>query len=102
MIPPVLIVIGAVVSWLSAIGLVYAASIASPKVGALTERAILGLIISAFLTVYAFVAYNTESGFEFFPFESTVALLRIAVLGLSMVAPVWLLLWWTGRLGDGG
>lgn len=101
MIPPVFIAIGAIVSWLSAIGLCWAAYLAKPRVGALTERAVLALGISAFLTVYALVAANTTSGYLWFPFEDGVTLLRVAALGLSLVAPIWLVLWWTDNLGDG-
>lgn len=99
---PGVIALGALVSWLSAIGLSVAAYTATPRVGALTERAVIAVLISAFLTLYALVAANTEGGFVLFPFEESVRFLRVGVLLLAGIGPVWLVLWATGNLGDGG
>lgn len=98
---PGVIALGALVSWCSAFGLLYAADHAKPPVGALTERAVIAVVISLFLTMYALVAGNTDAGFAWFPFEQGVAILRVGALALSLVGPTWLVLWWTGRLGDG-
>jgi hypothetical protein len=99
---PGVIALGALVSWFSAISLVWAARHAKPRIGALTERAIIAVLISTFLTVYAFVAWNTNAGYPLFDFEAGLRLLRGLVLLLSLVSPLWLGLWLTGRLGDGG
>lgn len=99
LISPTVIAAGAILSWLSAIGLLVAAHTAVPRVNALTERAIVAVIISAFLTLYALVAANTAAGFTWLGPEDALRLLRIGVVGLSFVGPAWLLLWLTGRLG---
>lgn len=99
---PEVIALGAVISWVSAVSLVWAARHAKPRVGALTERAIIAVLISTFLTMYAFVAWNTNAGYPLFDFDAGLRLLRGLVLLLSLVSPLWLVLWLTGRLGDGG
>jgi hypothetical protein len=100
LVPPWLIAAGALISWLSAIGLVIAARSAQPRVTALTERAVVAVVISVFLTMYAFFAYNTQLGFALLPAGDALWLLRVGVLGLSFIGPAWLLLWATGRLVD--
>ncbi|HEY6568594.1 MAG TPA: hypothetical protein VI341_13845 [Actinomycetota bacterium] len=99
LISPAVIALGAIVSWLSALGLIAAARSANPRVNALTERAVIAVVISIFLTIYVFIAANTEAEFAMLPPEATIRLLRIAVLGLSFIGPAWLVLWATGRLG---
>lgn len=101
LVAPSLIALGALVSWLSAIGLVWAAWTARPRVIALVERAVIAVLLSLFLTVYVVIAYNADNGNVLFTVEASRRVVRLTVLGLSLIAPVWLGLWLSGRLGDG-
>jgi len=98
---PQVIALGAAVSWVSALILVYFARRSRPPVLVLTERAVVAVIISGFLTVYAVVATNTNLDYAIFHFEVGRDLLRLGALTLSAIAPVWVVLWYTGHLNDG-
>jgi hypothetical protein len=98
---PTVIALGAAVSWVSAAILVYFAFRSRPRVLVLTERAVVAVILSGFLTVYTVVALNTNLDYAFFPFEVARDLLRLGVLLMSAIAPVWVVLWFTGHLSDG-
>lgn len=85
-------------AWVSTAVLVYAAR-QRPRIGALTERSVIALIIAAFLTSIALIVLNTESGYVILSAELARSVFRVTVLLLGTVPFAWCLLWLTGRLG---
>ena len=70
-----------------------------PRIPPLTERAIAGIVISSFVTVYGLVASNTDAGFLTFDAEAAKTLVRFLVLVVGLLPIVWGVLYVTGRLG---
>lgn len=85
-------------AWVSTSVLVYAAR-QRPRIGALTERSVIALIIAAFLTSIALIVLNTQSGYAFLSPDLARSVFRVTVLLLGAVPFVWVVLWLTGRLG---
>lgn len=85
----------------SAIILVVAAS-RKPRIGALIERAALGVLIAFFALVYGVVAWDTDLGRVLFSSEGARFLVRYAGVLLFTVPTAWTFLYLTGRLGDDG
>ena len=72
-----------------------------PRIGALTERTVIGVIIAVFLTSIAAVIANTEAEQAFIPVEIARNVFRASVVGLGFVPLAWLILFLAGRLdGD--
>ena len=92
----------ALIAWVSAFILLRAAFRADPPVGALTERAVIALVIAVFLTLYAIVASNTNFGLGVFTPDGARRIIRAAVIVLGLVPVAWVVLWLTGHLGEGG
>lgn len=87
-------------AWLSTAVLIYAAH-RPPRIGALTERAVIAIVIAMFLTAVAVIVYNTESDRALLAAEVARVAFRICVLMLGLVPVSWCVLWFLGRLGDG-
>lgn len=87
----------ALASWLSTILLVRAALV-KPRIGALTDRAIIATIISAFGTVSMLLVVNTETGAGFLALDVARATFRLSLLALLLVPVVWLVLFLTDKL----
>jgi hypothetical protein len=98
---PVVVGLAALGAWISAAILVHAARNATPRSGALTERAILAVVIAVFLTTYLLIAYNTDNGRILFDQDAARRLLRTIVLMVGVIPIIWTVLWLTGRLGEG-
>ena len=88
-------------AWMSTIVLVWAAR-KRPRIGALTERAIIAVVIAVFLTAISIIVYNTESDQALFAVEVARIFFRVSVLMLGLIPVYWFLLWLTGRLGESG
>jgi hypothetical protein len=88
-------------AWLSTFVLVWAAR-TPPRIGALTERAIIAVVIAVFLTAIAVIVLNTETDEAYFPAEVARVAFRVCVLGLGFVPIAWCALWLSGRLGESG
>lgn len=101
MIPGPLLAVLGVISWVSAFVLVRAA-LPRPRIGALTERAIIAVVIALFVTVYALAALNTDAHFPFFDTDTVRFIVRIFVVILGLLPAWWTFLWLTGRLGESG
>jgi hypothetical protein len=97
---PGVIAIAAVVSWVSALTLLWASGRADPRVNALNERAWIAVLLSLFLTVYAIVSLNSEIDFALILRDDARRIVRLGVIVLGVIGPTWLFMWWTGRLGD--
>jgi hypothetical protein len=87
------------IAWLSAVILLALAR--RSHVGALTERALIAVAIALFGTVYSIVIYDS-SVTDILPFEAARVLLRAVVVLLLLLPVYWTVLYFTGRLGDGG
>lgn len=87
-------------SWASTFLLARAAWI-KPRIGALTERALIGVMLSTTGTVGLVLRFNAEAGFPLFPLEVGRVIFVLSLLWLLVVPVSWLGLYITGRLGDG-
>lgn len=90
----------AIASWCSTALLVRAA-IQSPRIGALTERAAIAVILSVFGSVCVILVLNTDSGQALFPLEVARIVFRVCLLALLFIPVYWLGLYLTNRLGGG-
>jgi hypothetical protein len=88
------------VSWVSFAVLGRAAWV-KPRIGALTERAFIAVIIAMLGTVSCLIVWNTDHGYLLFPREIASLLFRLSVLAVLTVPAIWLALWLAGRLGQG-
>lgn len=77
------------------------AALVPPRIGALTERAFIALIIAALGSVSLVIAANTDGGRPWFDAATASLLFRLSILGVLAVPAAWLALWLTGRLGQG-
>lgn len=94
---PSLIVVLTVVAIASAAILVRAAY-AKPRIGALTERATIAVVIALFGLVYSVGAINTELGSALFATEVARLGVRTTVIVLLAIPAWWTVLYLTGRL----
>ena len=94
---PSIIVMLTVVAVASAVVLVRAA-MAKPRIGALSERALIAVVIAAFGLVYSAVAINTELGSALFAAEAARLGVRATVIVLLAIPAWWTVLYLTGRL----
>jgi hypothetical protein len=90
----------AMLAWASTFLLVTRA-VRKPRIGALTERAALSVLLSLFGTLCVLLVYNTETGNTLIPTEVARALFRVCLFLLLFVSPAWVLLYATNRLGGG-
>lgn len=93
----VMLGLGFVGSFCSAILIV--AALQKPRIGALTERAVLGVLLALFAIVAAISALNTDANAALFPVEVARVLVRILIIALEVVPVAWVYLYLTGRLG---
>lgn len=88
----------AVAAWGSTALLVRAA-LRKPRIGALTERAILAFIISAYGTLGVLLLWNRESGFTLLPINVARDLFTASLFAVFFMPVVWLILFAANRLG---
>jgi hypothetical protein len=86
-------------AWLSFLVLGRAAT-RRPRIGALTERAFIALVVASLGTVSCLIVLNTDNGHAFFTTEVASLLFRLAIIAVLAVPALWLVLWLTGRLGQ--
>ena len=97
---PALIVALSIVAVGSALILVRATLI-RPRIGALTERAAIAVVIALFGAVYSFVALNTELRSAILTTDEGRTLVRCMVVVLLAIPAWWTWLYLGGRLGGG-
>lgn len=73
-----------------------------PRIGALTERAAIGVLLGVFVTIYGVAAYNSDAAFIFLPQDVVRILVRGLVLVLGLIPVYWVYLYLTGKLGGSG
>ena len=94
---PSIIIALTIVAVMSAAILVRAA-ILRPHVGALTERAILAVVLAVFGVIYSTIALTTEFGWALFSQADGRAAVRMGVVALLSIPGFWTFLYLTGRL----
>ena len=94
---PSIIIMLTVVAVASAVVLVRAA-IAKPRIGALSERALIAVVIAGFGLIYSTVAINTELGQTLFATDVARLGVRVTVIVLLGIPAWWTFLYLTGRL----
>jgi hypothetical protein len=72
-----------------------------PRIGALTERAIIAFVLSVFGSASVVLVWNTESGQALFPVEIARTISRLDLFVLLLIPIAWLVLYATNRLGGG-
>jgi hypothetical protein len=90
----------ALAAWASTVLLVRAALV-RPHIGALTERAVIAVLLSAFGTVCVVLVWNSDSGQALFAIDAARILFRVCLFGLLLVPTIWIVLYATNRLGHG-
>lgn len=90
-----------VTAWVSA-AVLGRAALRPPHIGALTERAVIAVVIALLGTISCIIVLNTDLGRPWFPVAISSALFRLSVLGVLAVPLTWLILWYLGRLGPHG
>lgn len=86
-------------AWVSTVVLAYFA-LTGPRIGALTERAFVGLTIAVLGSVASVLALNTDLGYLWFTDVVRSLVFRLSILAVLAVPCVWLVLWLAGRLGE--
>lgn len=94
--PPVIWALG-LYAWLSAAVLVRAAY-RHPRIGALSERAVVALAIALFGTAYGAVVFNAEV-VRVFDTQTAMVVVRVGVVMLLCLPAWWSWMYVTGRLG---
>ncbi len=92
------IVVLTVVAWISAAILVHA-SRKRPRIGALTERATVAVVVAIFGTVYSFTVMNAQIG-AWVDVPTMVLVIRCAVILLLLMPAWWVYLYATRKLGS--
>lgn len=72
-----------------------------PRIGALTERAVIAADIAVMVVSGVTISINRISGYTLFPIEVARLLFLSSLILLEFVPVAWTLLLLTGRLGDG-
>lgn len=73
-----------------------------PRIGALVERAIIGVAIAVMVVSGSLLTINRINGYALFPIEAARNLFLASLIVLEFVPVLWLFLLFTRRLGDGG
>lgn len=98
----VLVVVLVPFSWVSAVILIRAAR-QRPRIGALTERAVIAVAIAIMVTAGGVITVNRNADHAFFPIEAARVVFSLAVIVVGAVPLGWTYLWFAGKLGqDGG
>lgn len=87
-------------AWVSC-ALLTRAALRKPRIGALTERAFIALVIAILGTVSCLIALNTDSGRPLFDANTASLVFRLAIIAVLGVPTLWLYLLFTDRLGQG-
>jgi len=87
------------VTWLST-GILTVFALQRPRIGALTERAAIAVMISLLISASALLVLNTSLGLALFPPETARIIFRVSLLGIGLVPAAWLVLFFTNRLGQ--
>lgn len=92
------LVLLALTSWFSTTLLLRAAW-KRPRIGALTERAAIAVVLAIFGSVCVVLVLNTEAGGALIQLEAARFLFRVCLVILLLIPAYWLVLYLTNRLG---
>lgn len=95
---PLVIGLLAGVAWISAAILAHAAW-RRPRIGALTERAVIAVVFAILGTFYFLVTVNTTTGYALLPLEAARFVVRLLVVVVLLIPAWWTFLYLSGRLG---
>lgn len=88
-------------SWVSFVVLGRAAY-QRPRIGALTERTFIALVIAVLGTFSCVLALNTDAGRPLLDAATASLIFRLVIIAVLAVPAIWLALWFLGRLGPSG
>jgi hypothetical protein len=88
-----IVVLSAVIAWISAVTLIWLAR-QRPRIGFLVERAAAAVILAVATTIYALIARNTDSGYEWFDSDTSKVFVRLVFISLGCIPAIWLVLYW--------
>lgn len=88
-----------IASWLSTLLLVDAAR-HRPRIGVLTERAVLAVILSTFGTVCVVLVLNQDTGGSLVALETARFIFRVCLVGFLLIPVWWLWLYFRQALGE--
>lgn len=86
-------------SWVSAFILWRAARL-PPRIGALTERAVIAVAIAIMVSAGGLLTLNRTTDHSLFPVEVARIIFSLSVVTIGMIPLAWTLLWFFGRLGQ--
>jgi hypothetical protein len=72
-----------------------------PRIGALSERAVIAVVITNMIVSGTFLTINRVTGYALIPLDVARVLFLASLILLEFVPVVWLTLLYTHRLGDG-
>ncbi len=87
-------------SWLSTF-ILWRAARPRPRIGALTERAVIAFAIAIMVTAGGLLTLNRTADYPFFGVEVARVIFSLSVVTIGMVPVSWTLMWFFGRLGEG-
>lgn len=93
-----LVIVLAPFSWLST-GILGWAAKKPPRIGALTERAVIALVIAVMVTTGGLLTFNRTNGYALFDINVARILFSLSIITLASLPLAWCVLWFTGRLG---
>lgn len=79
--------------------LLVSAAIGRPRIGALTDRAVIAVDICVMILSGVTITVNRLNGYSLFPIEAARVLFLLSLVLLEVVPVYWLWLWHTHRLG---
>lgn len=72
-----------------------------PRIGALSERTFVGVIIALLGTISSVIVYNTDHDRVLFDQQTAALLFREAIIAVLLIPTIWIVLYLAGRLGSG-
>lgn len=76
------------------------AAFEGPRIGALTDRALIAVDICVMIVSGVAITVNRLTGYSLFPIEAARLLFLISLVLLEVVPVYWFWLWRSGRLGE--
>jgi hypothetical protein len=87
-------------SWLSAV-ILWRAARQRPRIGVLTERAVIAVAIGIMVTTGGILTFNRNADHSLFGVEAARIIFSLAVVAIGIVPVYWTVIWFLGRLGEG-
>lgn len=88
----------AAIGWVLTAVLIHLAR-GAPRSGPLTERAVVGVVLEAFVTLFAFVAVDRDLPVPIIDEPTHQSIVRYAVVIVALIPAYWVYEYLSGRLG---